>query len=237
MENKQKMEPISSKTVVEQIVDRMTNAMMEGHYKIGMKLPSEFVLMEELNVSRNSLREAMKIMSAMGIVEIKRGDGTYIAKEVKANVFDSVIYSIMFESSSNNEIVEYRKILDEAVLKVAMYKISDEEIENLQFLINQMQFYSQKNDFDKVAELDYQFHIHLIECSRNSFLIRNLKSVYKVFYPTIKKNIRTEEAFARADVHHQMMLEVLKNKDESLIRQAIDDSLSSWKNRIKEKKE
>lgn len=237
MESKQVMEPISLKTVVEQIVDRMTNAIMEGHYKLGMKLPSEFELMEELNVSRNSLREAMKIMSAMGIVEIRRGDGTYITKTVNPNIFDSVIYSIMFESSTNDEIVEYRKILDEAVLKVAMYKISEEEIVELQKYIDQMQFYSTQNDYEKVAELDYAFHLRLIDCSKNTFLIRNLKSVYKVFYPTIKKNIRTEEAFARADEHHQIMLEVLKNQDESLIHKAIDDSLSSWKKRVKEKQE
>lgn len=233
MENKQLMEPISSKTVVEQIVDRMTNAIMEGYYKVGAKLPSEFELMEELNVSRNSLREAMKIMSALGIVEIKRGDGTYISHEVKSNIFDSVIYSIMFESSSNNEIVEYRRILDEAVLKTAMYKISDEEIDQLQDYINQMREFSKLHNYTKVAELDYQFHLYLIDCSKNTFLIRTLRSVYKVFYPTIKKNIRTEESFARADEHHQLLLEVLKGKDESLIHSAIDNSLSSWKNNIK----
>ena len=64
----------SGETVVEYILRQMQDAFIKGVFKAGDKLPSEFDLMKQFNVSRNSLREAMKILSAHGIVNIKRGD-------------------------------------------------------------------------------------------------------------------------------------------------------------------
>ncbi len=94
---KLKLAPIESETVVKLVIDRITSAIISGQYKIGEKLPSEYELIEELQVSRNSLREAMKILSAMGVVDIKRGDGTYICSQINPNMFDSVIYSLIFK--------------------------------------------------------------------------------------------------------------------------------------------
>ena len=72
--DRKRLETIGQKTIVDQIINTLTESIIRGDYKSGSKLPSEFELMEELQVSRNSLREAMKILATMGIVEIKRGD-------------------------------------------------------------------------------------------------------------------------------------------------------------------
>ena len=68
---------INRKTIVDQIVEAMIHSVATGRFPIGTKLPSEYELMEELGVSRNSLREAVKTLVSMGILEIKRGDGSY----------------------------------------------------------------------------------------------------------------------------------------------------------------
>ena len=70
------LSPIDNSSIVDKIIDRIVKAISTGQFKVGEKLPSEFELMEELNVGRNSLREAMKILSALGVVAIRRGDGT-----------------------------------------------------------------------------------------------------------------------------------------------------------------
>lgn len=72
--DKRKLKPIGQKTIVDQIINTIIDSIIKGNYKAGTKLPSEYELIEEMQVSRNSLREAMKILSTMGIVEIKRGD-------------------------------------------------------------------------------------------------------------------------------------------------------------------
>jgi len=157
------LEPIKSKTVVQQIIERITNAIAAGYYKRGQKLPSEFELIEELNVSRNSLREAMKILSATGIVNIKRGDGTYVASELAPGFLDNVLYGLLFESSSNEEIVELRQTLDEAVLRLAMNKVTKEDIEHLQESTNRMKADFESGNLERAAKEDYQFHLFLVK--------------------------------------------------------------------------
>lgn len=229
------MEPIDSSSVVERVIQQITNMVSLGRFKMGEKLPSEFELMDELNVSRNSLREAMKILSAMGIVEIKRGDGTYICQKVKPSVFDSVIYSMMMESSSDKEIIELRQLLDENVLKLAVKNCTDQEIDHLQQMIVQMREHFDQGELSKAAKLDYDFHIFLTGCAQNSFLCRIVTGVYKIFEGSIEKNIRTEELFAMAAEHHQAIVDCLRNRDERVISQVISNSLSSWRRNVREK--
>ena len=111
---RKKLETIGQQTIVDQIINTLTESIIRGDYKSGSKLPSEFELMEEMQVSRNSLREAMKILATMGIVEIKRGDGTYICSQVNPTLFDRLVYSMIYDVSSSDELLELRQILDTA---------------------------------------------------------------------------------------------------------------------------
>ena len=229
------MIPIESDTVVERVINQITNMISIGRFRMGQRLPSEYELMEELHVSRNSLREAMKILSALGIVEIKRGDGTYICQGVKPSIFDSVIYSLIMESSTEEEIIELRQTLDEAVLSHAIRKCTQNDIEHLQEMIEQMRAFFAEGSISRAAKLDYQFHMYLSQCSRNSFLTRIVTGVYRLFEGSIEKNIRTEELFAMADQHHQEIVDCLKARDESQIRSVVSNSLSSWRQNIRQK--
>ena len=85
------------------------------------------------------------------------------------------------------------------------------------------------------AKLDYQFHQYLAKCTRNQFLERMVLGVYDLFARSIEKNIRTEELFALADIHHQEMVDCIVQRDESRVEEVIARSLSSWRKDIKSK--
>jgi GntR family transcriptional repressor for pyruvate dehydrogenase complex len=229
----QSMEPVSGGSVVDNIIQQLRAAIASGRFQMGDKLPTEFALMEELHVSRNSLREAMKILSAMGIVEIRRGDGTYICKEIKPTVVDSVVYSMLLGASNSDEVIELRQTLDEDVMRLAMRKCTQEDIDQLQHYIHQMRYHFSEGEISKAAKMDYQFHVYLCQCCRNRFLSRMVLGIYHLFESSIEKNIRTEKLFAQADQHHQAMVDCLKSKDESRIPQVVAQSLSSWRENVK----
>lgn len=231
----QRMQPASNGTVVENVIRQIRNAISSGRFRSGDRLPSEFDLMAELNVSRNSLREAMKILSAIGIVEIRRGDGTYICNEVKSGFIDSIAYSVLLENSSAEELIEFRQTLDEDVLHLAVRKGTQEDIRQLQEYINEMRVRFLNGEISAAAKLDYQFHQYLAKCTRNCFLERMVSGVYDLFERSIEKNIRTEELFASADAHHQEMVDCISQKDESRVEEVIERSLSSWRKDIKSK--
>lgn len=231
----QKMEPVNNGTVVESVLNQIRKAISAGRFRSGDRLPSEFELMEELNVSRNSLREAMKILSAIGVVEIRRGDGTYICQEIKPSFIDSVAYSVLLGSSSAEELVEFRQTLDEDILHMAVRKSTEKDIQKLQEYIDQMRFKFKNGEIGAAAALDYSFHQYLAKCTKNRFMERMALGVYNLFEHSIEQNIRTEELFASADEHHQAMVDCIIQRDESKVEKVIEQSLSSWRKDVKAK--
>ncbi len=225
----QSMESVQKGSVVDKIIESFRHAFYSGRFKMGEKLPTEFELMDELGVSRNSLREAMKILTTLGIVEIRRGDGTYVCDEIKPSLMDTTIYGMLFEKSSAEEVVELRQMLDENVLRMAIDKCSDNDIEIMQDYINRMRVHFNEGQIAKASRLDYDFHLYLSKCANNRMFHRIVSGVYSLFENSIEKNIRTEELFAKADQHHQAIVDCLKSRDKNKVSEVVAQSLSSWK--------
>ena len=230
--DKRKLKPIGQKTIVDQIINTIIDSIIKGNYKAGTKLPSEYELIEEMQVSRNSLREAMKILSTMGIVEIKRGDGTYVCSQVNPSVFDRVVYSMIYDVSTSTELLELRQILDEATVQLAVQKITYSEMEKLQENIDQMKAAIQAQDIERMQKYDMEFHMTLIESCKNVFFIRIMKGVYSIFENSIGENVRTDKIDSLAAVYHQRILNCIKDKNYDDIHAAVEDSLKTWRNRV-----
>lgn len=231
--NEKGLAPIGTQSIVDITIERIINAVRDGKYKLGQKLPNEYELISELQISRNSLREAMRVLSTVGVVEIKRGDGTYVCSEIKPTVIDNMIYGLVFDASSTTELVELRQSLDEIMLKLAIDKATDEDIALLQESIELMKVSFAEGDLDKAAAADYQFHIQMVEASKNKFLDRIVKGVYQMFKHSILESVSTEEDFAHAVDYHTHILEVLTNRDKSKVSDVIAMTLQDWQHYIK----
>lgn len=229
---KTNLKSIGQKSIVEQIINSLTESIIRGEYKSGTKLPSEFELMEEMQVSRNSLREAMKILSAMGIVEIRRGDGTYICSQANPTLFDKVIYSMIYDVSSSEELLELRQVLDEATVQMAAGKITSEEIAKLQKNINDMQEACNRSDVAAMQQCDMEFHKNLIDSCKNVFFVRIMKGVYTIFENSISENLKMEQLDSKAAEYHQRILDCVTNKKYESIHQVVKDSLITWRERV-----
>lgn len=227
-----KLKTIGGQTVVDQIIESLTDAIVQGEYRAGMKLPSEFELMADLQVSRNSLREAMKILAAMGIVEIRRGDGTYVCSQVNPSLFDRVIYSLIYDASSSEELLELRQVLDEATVRLAMARITPEEILGLQENIDAMRAAWERGDADAMAALDMEFHRLLMESCKNVFFVRIMKGVYTIFENSIGENIRQEATDSKAPMYHQAILDCIVAGDDGRVPQVVAQSLDTWRKRV-----
>lgn len=226
----QNVKVIGQETVVNKIIDTIKNMIIKGDYKAGSKLPNEYELIEMMNVSRTALREAMKVLSAIGIIEIRRGDGTYVCSQMNPSVFDDLVYGMIFDLSSSEELLELRKILDEATLRAAVEKATEEDIKILEENIRLQSNAVKEGNIEKAQEYDLEFHNKLIECSKNVFYIRILKGVYSLFAQSIRETVYTQENDGPNG--HIRMLNCIKNKDYSKISDIIENSLLVWKHKI-----
>ena len=223
---------IKKQSVVDLIMDQLISDITSGVYPPGTKLPNEYELIEEMQVSRNSLREAIKILTAMGIVEIKRGDGTYVCSQVNPSVFDNVVYSMISGLSTSEELLELRQILDDAIVRLAIDKITEDEMLGLEENICKMRKALADGDTEYAQELDLQFHMMLIESCKNVFFIRISKGVYGIFERSIGQNVFLEKVDSKAPMYHEKILECIRNKEFRKVHQVVADSLITWRERI-----
>lgn len=223
---------IRKQSVVDQIMNRLLSDITSGHYKPGTKLPNEYELIEEMQVSRNSLREAIKILTAMGIVEIRRGDGTYVCSQVNPSVFDNVVYSIVSGQSTSSEMLELRQVLDDATVRLAIEKITPEELERLEKNVRDMRAAIRSDDINAAQECDFRFHMLLIESCKNILFSRIAKGVYSIFKNSIGENIYLEKVDSQAPVYHQRMIDCIRQKDYRHVHQVVEDSLITWRERL-----
>ena len=229
------LKPIENTTIVERIVKQITNAITSGELKPGDKIPTEIELMESLGVGRNSLREAIKMLSALGVLKIRRGDGTYIAEKVSPSAFDALVYSLVMEQSTTQEMLELRQRLEIDILELAAQKATSEDIKKLEWLLDQFHSAFARGDFENAAQLDLQFHYMLVDTARNPLLGRIVKGVLDLFQPSVKRTLEQYEA-PKGNIHqsHIKMVEAIKNRQTNHITQIVKESLQGWKDYVKE---
>jgi len=220
---------MAKQTIVEKIIGLIVENIAQGKYKVGDKLPNEFDLINEFGVGRNSLREAIKILCTMGVLEIKRGDGTYVCSQMAPSVFDKIVYGLMLNLSSNTELVELREILDEQTIRTVIEKIDDKGLCVLQKNLEEMEVASRLSDIEKVRALDYEFHMLLIDLCKNSFWNRMVKSVYIMYVKYMNRNLFAQMDAQKALDSHRNIFHCIKNKDEENVKNIVKDSLEGWK--------
>jgi DNA-binding FadR family transcriptional regulator len=83
--------------VVQRIVDSITGAIVEGRLRPGAQIPTEMELSESMGVGRNSVREAIKILEAMGVLDIRRAEGTFVVQGFQNRMLDPLVYGLILE--------------------------------------------------------------------------------------------------------------------------------------------
>ena len=125
-------ESVGGQSIVNKIVDNITNAIINGELNPGDKIPTEAELSESMGVGRNSVREAIKVLEAYGVVHIKRAEGTFVSQEYDSKMIYPVLYGIILQKDSTKQIVELRKVIDVGLLQLAVDKLKSRELEKSQ---------------------------------------------------------------------------------------------------------
>lgn len=180
--------PIKNTKVYEQVVDQIKNMIADGTLKRGDKLPSERELVEQLKVSRTSIREALRSLEIIGLVECKQGEGNFIKKSFEDSLFEPLSVMFMLEESNESEILEIRRIIEVETAALAAKRITDEELAYLNSLINS---FRETDDENCAAKIDKDFHYGIAKASRN-YLIMNILNAISSLMDSFIKDARSK---------------------------------------------
>lgn len=206
------------KGVYWRVIDEIVDGIKNKKYVSGCQIPTEPELMEQLRVSRGPVREAIKILSALGIVTIRRGEGTFVTEVDDMQTMDSVVYALLMAAVSYEEVLEFRYYIEDMLLRIAGEKASEEEIRELEELVEEAQKSYENNDRKRIQELDMQFHDRIVGLTKNRFIIKMVKGVYEfVNREMISKNPNVDKYYQEARASHLAIIEYLRTKDSRYI--------------------
>lgn len=220
------MEPIEKKSVVNQVVESIIQYIRSEKLVFDSKLPTEYDLCKQLNVSRSSLREAYRILQARGFITIKPGRGAFVSSPL---LNDDAAYQNQWFSSHKIrylDLLEVRTALEIQAARSAAIRMTDMELEQLKNNLDEFKVLMKDKDaYMRLAELDQQFHEIIIKSTQNSFLCDIYKRISEeiiIFrYTMMKIEDRRENTYNP----HLKVYEAFRNRDPEQSAQAMKEHL------------
>ncbi|MBQ7777321.1 MAG: FadR family transcriptional regulator [Oscillibacter sp.] len=206
----------------ERTADRLYEMIVdEGTYSMGSKLPNENELSEKLQVSRTTLREAISFLVAQGILEIRRGRGTFVAEELPSSGLDMTALADIRSRDRARDLFEMRLIFEPATVELACQRASDEELAMIEKKAKRVERIAAEDGDWPLA--DQEFHWAIIKASHNEYMRR--------LYPIINGAVNEIMQITGAGSRQRMMemalrdnrtiLEFLLQRDEAGARHAM----------------
>lgn len=196
-----------SDSVAEDILAMIT---IEKKFSPGEKLPNENELSEELKISRTTLREAIRILATNGILEIQRGKGTFVKKDLQIDNIEEVS-SLSKIKTNAKDLYEMRLIFEPEAAYLAVQRASDAEINRILSLGEQIEQYI--NTGKDRREIEHAFHKSIAKATHNEFM----NKLMPVIYQAIDKGVVLSEkkAMVAKDTiaDHRMIMDFIKNRN------------------------
>ena len=199
-------------STVQKTTDYLMDYIRSDKSRIGEKLFTEKRLCEELSVGRGTVREALRVLEAQGLIEIQHGKGAYIIRK-DAEEQDELVNWFSRNKVKLKEFMEVRQAIEPLAIKLAVERGTDEEIHELEKIHHRYLDGVKRKDSVTMAECDEQFHSRIVKMARNKMLqfmndrINEKISVFRL------KTFRIEHNAYNAIKAHEDILHAIKERD------------------------
>lgn len=202
----------------EKAIDYIFGMIQNKALTVGSKLPTERAIAQELNIGRNSTREALSILHGMGMVKSVQGSGNYICADANKTIFQILTVMLALGSITQKDVCEFRRAMEKTVCMLLLEKgISEDTGKEMKRLLDNM-----KND--QPVRADREFHALLVTAAHNELLSTIMGAVMTVYQEWIdlvlkKADPQTKDILVS---YHEDIYNGIKNKSESLVNEAIN---------------
>jgi GntR family transcriptional regulator, transcriptional repressor for pyruvate dehydrogenase complex len=203
--------------VTDEAIEKIKAMITSGALRAGDRLPKEADLAADLGLSRNSLREAVRALSLVNILDVRRGDGTYVTSLEPPILLEALNFIVDFHRDDRVlEFLQVRRILEPAATAMAAERITDAELEGLRELLDSLGPNPKPED---LVGKDIEFHQRIVACAGNTVLSSLLESMTG---PTTRarvwRGISQTGAVARTLAEHRAILDALIARDPEVAR-------------------
>ncbi|WP_324788758.1 FadR/GntR family transcriptional regulator [Streptomyces sp. H51] len=203
--------------VTDEAIEKIKDMIVSGALRPGDRLPKESELAAELGLSRNSLREAVRALSLIRILDVRQGDGTYVTSLDPQLLLEALSFVVDFHRDDTVlEFLAVRRILEPAATAMAASRISDQQLDALASQLDEL---GDNPSVEDLVASDLEFHRSIVHSSGNSVLCSLLDGLSG---PTTRariwRGLTQGDAVSRTLHEHRAILAALRDRDAETAR-------------------
>ena len=219
------LKAVEKRRAYEDIVKQIRDLIEKGRLKKGDQLPTERELTDTFKVSRATVREAIRTLESMRLVESRQGDGTYVLASSEEALVQPLAATLLHEKDDLADIFFIRKIVEPVVAQLAAEHATREEMKELEDILRK-----QEKDLSggiNIVETDSAFHNSLAGMAKNRVMERLLLAIVDLLAQTREGYLQNDERAHGSLRGHQEILSAIKRGDGNAAKQAMRRHLES----------
>ncbi|GEL08430.1 GntR family transcriptional regulator [Salisediminibacterium halotolerans] len=224
---------VKTKKIYEIVAEQLTEMIVNGDYEPGERLGSVQKLSEDFDVGRSAIREALSALKAMGLIEIRQGEGTFVKHHI-VDVSKEMIPNVM-ERNDLIQLFEVRKLNETGAAALAASNRDEDDLTNLQTILDEMKL----NEGDGVLgeQADIRFHMAIVAAAKNPMLERLMETISETVKESMKEARQLflytdEEKMKQLYNEHVQIFEAIKAQDSSAAYEAMYTHLAGVEKEI-----
>ncbi|PRX48428.1 DNA-binding FadR family transcriptional regulator [Prauserella shujinwangii] len=192
--------------LVDQVIGQLREAVRQGEWAVGERIPPEPELAARLGVGRNTVREAVRALAHGGLLEVRQGDGTYVRATSEVS---GAIRRLC--GSELREVLQVRRTLEAEGARLAATQRTDAEVDRLHELLDQRDRAHAERRFEDFARTDAEFHLAVVECGHNTLLTELYRGLTEVVTASVAATSRAEPG--PAHIGHRGLVAAIAARD------------------------
>lgn len=173
----------------EQIADRLETMIARGEFAPGDRLPAERVLAARLDVSRPSLREAIRTLANKGLLHTRAGGGSFVTAAAEPRFIDPLVDLLQTEPASRYDVLEIRHALEGAAAYHAAMRATVQDRENVRRRFETMIAMHEAGDPLAEIHADTEFHLSIVHAAHNRVLLQVMRGLFRLLQSSIGHNL------------------------------------------------
>jgi len=221
-----------------QVIQELGRLIVSGELEAGQSLPREEILADRMSVSRTALREAMKVLSAKGLIESRQKTGTRVREEAHWNQLDADVLAwrcaLMPTESFVDKLVEMREIIEPAAAVTAARRRTEAQLADIG---NAYEAMAAAEDLDAWTVADLAFHEAMLRATNNELLISLFSVIENAMASYFVLSARNSTNFKNALPQHFKVYTAIRRRQPEVARQAMLKMVSDSRSNIKKQQE
>ena len=213
-------------SLADNLADHLLQGIIDGRYPADGPLPPEAEIAKEANVSRLTVREAVKTLRAKRIVRIHRGRGTFANPPDRWTDLEALVRAISTQAPTlagvvPERLIEARRVIETGAAELAATRRTSDDLERLEGQLDEMVAAADKRDVDAFVAADLAFHQIVLDAAGNAFISALLAPLSRLLVPARRQTSEVEDIRRHAIEHHRAVLDAVRSGDPERSRHAM----------------